>query len=101
MLSRSLLMRAMSLPRLKTSLRLKMQSAISRQNRRVVHAFKDAGRAGYRRAQAGRRADERSKQQIEDLLRARRETLKRALMQRRLTAEAIDVTLPGRGIGPG
>src|SRR5260363_32194 len=42
-----------------------------------------------------------AKQQIEDLLRARRETLKRALMQRRLTAEAIDVTLPGRGIGPG
>src|SRR5260364_382178 len=34
-----------------------------------------------------------AKQQIEDLL--------RALMQRRLTAEAIDVTLPGRGIGPG
>src|SRR5260364_19018 len=34
-----------------------------------------------------------AKQQIEDLLRARRETLKRALMQRRLTAEAIDGTL--------
>ncbi len=42
-----------------------------------------------------------AKRRIEDALRARREELKNALMQRRLAAEAIDVTLSGRGIGPG
>lgn len=42
-----------------------------------------------------------AKQGIEESLRTRREELKELLTQRRLAAEAIDVTLPGRGIGPG
>ncbi|HTJ94621.1 MAG TPA: phenylalanine--tRNA ligase subunit alpha [Pararobbsia sp.] len=41
------------------------------------------------------------KQQIEDALTARRQALADALLNRRLTAEAIDVTLPGRGTGVG
>ncbi len=52
------------------------------------------------RRQEGARIND-AKQRIQDLLRARREALKQSLMQRRLAAEAIDVTLPGRGIGPG
>ncbi len=42
-----------------------------------------------------------AKQCIEQALRARRQTLENALLERRLAAEAIDVTLPGRGAGQG
>ena len=41
------------------------------------------------------------KVQIEDLLGARRDQLANAQMQARLNAEAIDITLPGRGRGKG
>lgn len=41
------------------------------------------------------------KVQIEDLLGARRDQLANAQMQSRLNAEAIDITLPGRGRGKG
>lgn len=41
------------------------------------------------------------KVQIDDLLRARRDQLANAQMQARLNAEAIDITLPGRGRGVG
>jgi phenylalanyl-tRNA synthetase alpha chain len=41
------------------------------------------------------------KAQIEDLLTARRDQLANAQMQARLNAEAIDITLPGRGRGKG
>lgn len=42
-----------------------------------------------------------AKQQIEQALRARRQALADTLMNHRLAAEAIDVTLPGRGAGKG
>lgn len=41
------------------------------------------------------------KKQVEDLLTARRDQLANAQMQARLNAEAIDITLPGRGRGKG
>jgi phenylalanyl-tRNA synthetase alpha chain len=42
-----------------------------------------------------------AKQQVEAALAARRDALAQALLEARLTAEAIDVTLPGRGNGAG
>jgi phenylalanyl-tRNA synthetase alpha chain len=42
-----------------------------------------------------------AKQQVEAALTARREALAHALLEQRLTAEAIDVTLPGRGNAAG
>ncbi|MDI9679658.1 phenylalanine--tRNA ligase subunit alpha, partial [Burkholderia cenocepacia] len=42
-----------------------------------------------------------AKQQVEAALTARRQALADALLNQRLTAEAIDVTLPGRGAGAG
>ena len=42
-----------------------------------------------------------AKEKIESLLSARRQALADAQMQTRLNAEAIDVTLPGRGRGFG
>jgi len=42
-----------------------------------------------------------AKQQVEAALNARRQALADALMNQRLAAEAIDVTLPGRGAGMG
>jgi phenylalanyl-tRNA synthetase alpha chain len=42
-----------------------------------------------------------AKQQVEAALTKRRDALARALLEQRLKAEAIDVTLPGRGLGAG
>lgn len=42
-----------------------------------------------------------AKQQVEAALNARRQALAEALLNQRLAAEAIDVTLPGRGAGTG
>lgn len=42
-----------------------------------------------------------AKQEIEQALRNRRQALADALLEQRLALEAIDVTLPGRGIGNG
>jgi phenylalanyl-tRNA synthetase alpha chain len=42
-----------------------------------------------------------AKQQVEEALNGRRQALADALLNRRLAAEAIDVTLPGRGTGRG
>ncbi|MGH8619268.1 MAG: phenylalanine--tRNA ligase subunit alpha [Burkholderiales bacterium] len=42
-----------------------------------------------------------AKQRIEDALAARRATLQQAALDQQLAAEALDVTLPGRGMGTG
>ncbi len=52
------------------------------------------------RPAAGARINE-VKQQIETALQARRDALQQHALQARLAAEALDVTLPGRGIGSG
>ncbi len=41
------------------------------------------------------------KQQIEAALQARRDTIQQQALQQKLAAEALDVTLPGRGVGVG
>lgn len=48
------------------------------------------------RKEAGARINE-AKQQVESLLKARREAMQAAELERQLAAEALDVTLPGRG----
>jgi len=55
---------------------------------------------GEAKASAGR-ALNTAKQAIEVLLTGRQEAIERAELERRLAAEAIDVTLPGRGLGAG
>ncbi|MEY4864094.1 MAG: hypothetical protein RLZ51_2189 [Pseudomonadota bacterium] len=55
---------------------------------------------GEERAQAGKALNE-TKQAIEQALAARQQALEQAALQERLAAEAIDVTLPGRGMGQG
>ena len=55
---------------------------------------------GEVRAQAGKALNE-TKQAIEQALAARQQALDQAALQERLAAEAIDVTLPGRGMGQG
>jgi phenylalanyl-tRNA synthetase alpha chain len=52
------------------------------------------------RPAAGARINE-VKQQIEAALNARREALQNQILQAKLAAEALDVTLPGRGMGTG
>lgn len=52
------------------------------------------------RKAAGARINE-VKQQVEAALNARREALQQQALQARLAAEALDVTLPGRGAGVG
>ncbi len=55
---------------------------------------------GEAKATAGR-ALNAAKQAIEALLTARQEAIEHAELEQRLAAEAIDVTLPGRGLGAG
>jgi phenylalanyl-tRNA synthetase alpha chain len=55
---------------------------------------------GEAKASAGR-ALNAAKQAIEALLTGRQEAIERAELEQRLAAEAIDVTLPGRGLGAG
>jgi len=52
------------------------------------------------RKQAGARINE-VKNQVEALLKARRDALQAAELEKQLAAEALDVTLPGRGEGVG
>lgn len=52
------------------------------------------------RPAAGARINE-VKQQIEAALNARREAIQQQALQAKLAAEALDVTLPGRGLGAG
>lgn len=52
------------------------------------------------RPAAGARINE-VKQQIESALNARRESIQQQALQSKLAAEALDVTLPGRGLGVG
>ena len=52
------------------------------------------------RPAAGARINE-VKQQIEAALNARREAIQQQVLQTKLAAEALDVTLPGRGVGVG
>jgi phenylalanyl-tRNA synthetase alpha chain len=56
--------------------------------------------SGAERAAAGRALNE-AKQRIEALLRDREAAIEAALLDARLSAEAIDVTLPGRSAGQG
>jgi len=56
--------------------------------------------SGEAKATAGR-ALNAAKQAIEALLTGRQEAIERAELEQRLAAEAIDVTLPGRGLGAG
>jgi phenylalanyl-tRNA synthetase alpha chain len=56
-----------------------------------------SGEAKAHRGQALNRA----KQQVEALLGQRQSELREALLQQKLAAERIDVTLPGRGMGTG
>ena len=55
---------------------------------------------GEAKASAGR-ALNAAKQAVEALLTGRQEAIERAELEQRLAAEAIDVTLPGRGLGAG
>jgi phenylalanyl-tRNA synthetase alpha chain len=55
---------------------------------------------GEAKANAGK-ALNAAKQAIEALLTARQDAIERAELEQRLAAEAIDVTLPGRGLGTG
>ena len=55
---------------------------------------------GEAKASAGR-ALNAAKQAIESLLTGRQAAIERAELEQRLAAEAIDVTLPGRGLGTG
>jgi phenylalanyl-tRNA synthetase alpha chain len=67
----------------------------------ITGALKGLGRLpAQERPAAGKRINE-AKQQVDALIRDRREVLERAHMDRRLGAERIDVTLPGRGQEPG
>jgi phenylalanyl-tRNA synthetase alpha chain len=67
----------------------------------ITGALKGLGRLpAEERPAAGKRINE-AKQQVDALIRDRREVLERAHMDRRLGAERIDVTLPGRGQEPG
>ena len=52
------------------------------------------------RKTAGARINE-AKQAVEGALKARREALQQAELERKLAAETLDVTLPGRGLGRG
>ncbi len=52
------------------------------------------------RKTAGARINE-AKQAVEGALKARREDLQQAELERKLAAETLDVTLPGRGLGRG
>ena len=55
---------------------------------------------GEAKASAGK-ALNAAKQAIETLLTARQDAIERAELEQRLAAEAIDVSLPGRGLGTG
>jgi len=55
---------------------------------------------GEEKAQAGRQLNA-AKQAIEALLNARQSAIEQAELESRLAAEAVDVTLPGRGLGSG
>jgi len=59
-----------------------------------------ASLSGDAKAQRGQ-ALNRAKQQVEALLGQRQAELREALLQQKLAAERIDVTLPGRGMGTG
>ena len=59
-----------------------------------------AGLSGEAKAKRGQALNQ-SKQQVEALLNQRHAELREALLQQKLAAERIDVTLPGRGLGSG
>ena len=59
-----------------------------------------AGLSGEAKAKRGQALNQ-SKQQVEALLNQRHAELREALLQQKLAAERIDVTLPGRGLGTG
>jgi phenylalanyl-tRNA synthetase alpha chain len=54
----------------------------------------------FERPAAGARINQ-VKQQVEEALQARRDAIQRQALQGKLQAEALDVTLPGRGVGVG
>ncbi|MEW6562001.1 MAG: phenylalanine--tRNA ligase subunit alpha [Pseudomonadota bacterium] len=68
---------------------------------RLTELLKGLGKlSAEERPAAGARINQ-VKQQIEAALQARRDALQQQALQQKLAAEALDVTLPGRGIGTG
>ena len=67
----------------------------------LTQLLKGLGRlSAEERPAAGARINQ-VKQQIEAALQARRDALQQQALQQKLAAEALDVTLPGRGLGVG
>lgn len=67
----------------------------------ITEQMKSLGQLAPEERKARGAVINQAKQQIEAALTARRDALANAQMQARLNAEAIDVTLPGRGRGVG
>ena len=67
----------------------------------ITEQMKGLGKLGPDERRAQGAVINQAKEQIESLLNARRDALADAQMQTRLNAEAIDVTMPGRGRGTG
>jgi phenylalanyl-tRNA synthetase alpha chain len=68
---------------------------------RITELMKGLGKLAPEEKKAQGALINGAKQQIEAALTARRDALADAQLQQRLNAEAIDVTLPGRGRAPG
>jgi phenylalanyl-tRNA synthetase alpha chain len=68
---------------------------------RLTELLKGLGKLGPEERKAEGARINAVKQQVEQALQARRQALSDALLQTRLAAEAIDVTLPGRGARAG
>lgn len=68
---------------------------------RLTELLKGLGKLpAAERPEAGARINQ-IKQTIEDALQQRRDALQQAMLHHKLAAEALDVTLPGRGLGTG
>ena len=68
---------------------------------RLTEMLKGLGKLpAAERPEAGARINQ-VKQTIEDALQQRRDALQQAMLRHKLAAEALDVTLPGRGLGAG
>ena len=86
------------------------QDAVELENIKARYLGKEGSLTGLLKGLGKLSAEERPaagarinqvKQQIETALQARRDALQHHALQQKLTAEALDVTLPGRGLGVG
>jgi phenylalanyl-tRNA synthetase alpha chain len=68
---------------------------------KLTELLKSLGSMPAEERKAAGAAINQAKETVELALRQRRESLREALLQQRLQAEALDVTLPGRGDGRG